>query len=168
MTSADTSEHYTVISADTHAGGSHAMYREYLEEKYLDDFDAWRGEYKNPFSDLGDERRLRNWDDEMRTRQQDEDGVAGPRGELLVADAQAAGAGEPGRLPVQGDVLGLRPPPLAAVADRAHVIDRCGNDEARFAASTERLDGQVHLAQPLPVRGVVGPISHVLQAPQAR
>ena len=76
MTANDaTDEHYVVISADTHAGGSHAMYREYLEEKYLDDFDAWRGEYKNPFSDLGDTRRLRNWDDEMRTSQQDADGV---------------------------------------------------------------------------------------------
>ncbi|MBS1836735.1 MAG: amidohydrolase [Actinobacteria bacterium] len=74
---ASTDEHYTVISADTHAGGSHAMYRDYLEEKYLEDFDAWRDKYKNPFSDLGDTRRLRNWDDEMRTRQQDEDGVAG-------------------------------------------------------------------------------------------
>ena len=72
-----TDDRYTVISADTHAGGSHAMYREYLEEKYLDDFDAWRDKYKNPFSDLGDQRRLRNWDTEMRTRQQDEDGVAG-------------------------------------------------------------------------------------------
>ena len=70
-------EPYILITADTHAGGSHAMYREYLEEKYLDDFDAWRDKYKNPFSDLGDQRRLRNWDTEMRTRQQDEDGVAG-------------------------------------------------------------------------------------------
>ncbi|UDY37419.1 amidohydrolase family protein [Dermatobacter hominis] len=76
-TANETDEHYTVISADTHAGGSHAMYREYLEERYRDDFDAWRGEYKNPFSDLGDTRRLRNWDSEMRTSQQDEDGVAG-------------------------------------------------------------------------------------------
>ena len=73
----DGNDRYTVISADTHAGGSHAMYREYLEEKYLDDFDAWRDKYKNTFRDLGDERRLRNWDTEMRTRQQDEDGVAG-------------------------------------------------------------------------------------------
>lgn len=73
----DGNDRYTVISADTHAGGSHTMYREYLEEKYLDDFDAWRDKYKNPFSDLGDQRRLRNWDTEMRTRQQDEDGVAG-------------------------------------------------------------------------------------------
>jgi predicted TIM-barrel fold metal-dependent hydrolase len=71
------SDRYTVISADTHAGGSHAMYREFLEAKYLDDFDAWRGEYKNPFSDLGDDRRFRNWDDDMRNGQQDEDGVVG-------------------------------------------------------------------------------------------
>ena len=68
---------YTVISADTHGGGSHAMYREFLEKKYLDDFDAWREKYKNPFSDLGDDRRLRNWDDEMRDSQQDADGVVG-------------------------------------------------------------------------------------------
>jgi predicted TIM-barrel fold metal-dependent hydrolase len=73
----DADERYIVISADTHAGGSHAMYREYLEKKYLDDFDAWRAQYKNPFSDLGDDRRLRNWDTEMRTSQQDADGVAG-------------------------------------------------------------------------------------------
>ena len=71
------SDRYTVISADTHAGGSHAQYREFLEEKYLEQFDAWREKYRNPFSDLGDDRRLRNWDDEMRNRQQDEDGVSG-------------------------------------------------------------------------------------------
>lgn len=68
---------YTVISSDTHAGGSHAMYREYLESKYHEAFDEWRGEYSNPFSDLGDQRRYRNWDDEMRNTQQDADGVVG-------------------------------------------------------------------------------------------
>ena len=51
------SDRYTIISADTHAGGSHAQYREFLDPKYRDDFDAWRGKYKNPFSDLGDQRR---------------------------------------------------------------------------------------------------------------
>ncbi len=45
-------DHYTIISADTHAGGSHAQYREYLDPEYLDDFDAWRNKYKNPFRDL--------------------------------------------------------------------------------------------------------------------
>ena len=35
-------ERYTIISSDCHAGGSHAAYREYLDPKYHDDFDAWR------------------------------------------------------------------------------------------------------------------------------
>ena len=33
------SERYTIISADCHAGGSHAQYREYLESKWHDEFD---------------------------------------------------------------------------------------------------------------------------------
>jgi predicted TIM-barrel fold metal-dependent hydrolase len=69
--------HYTIVSADCHAGGSHSQYREYLEERYLEDFDAWRGEYRNPFRDLGDTRRYRNWDDDMRNTQEEADGVVG-------------------------------------------------------------------------------------------
>jgi predicted TIM-barrel fold metal-dependent hydrolase len=69
--------HFTILTADSHAGGSHAAYREYLEPKFLDDFDAWRARYKNPFKDLGDNRRLRNWDNEMRNSQQEADGVIG-------------------------------------------------------------------------------------------
>ena len=72
-----TAEHYTIISADCHAGGSHKQYREYLDPRYLDDFDAWRGKYKNPFRDLGDTRRYRNWDNEMRNGQQEADGIVG-------------------------------------------------------------------------------------------
>ena len=71
------SGHYTIISADCHAGGSHEQYREYLDKKYLDDFDAWRGKYKNPYSDLRGQRRLRNWDDELRNGQLEEDGIVG-------------------------------------------------------------------------------------------
>lgn len=67
--------HYTIITADSHAGGSHAAYREYLDPRYRDDFDAWRGQYRNPFKDLGDTRRYRNWDSDMRNTQQQEDGV---------------------------------------------------------------------------------------------
>src|SRR3954454_22856493 len=70
-------DHYTIISSDCHAGGSHAAYREYLDPKYHEDFDAWRGKYKNPYKDLGDTRRYRNWDNEMRSTQQLEDGVVG-------------------------------------------------------------------------------------------
>ena len=70
-------ERYTVISADCHAGASHATYREYLDPAFHADFDAWRGKYKNPYKDLGDNRRLRNWDNEMRNSQQESDGVVG-------------------------------------------------------------------------------------------
>ncbi|MGW1029049.1 amidohydrolase family protein [Streptomyces sp. NPDC002577] len=77
MTTSRPEDRYTVISSDTHAGGSHAMYREYLDPQWHEEFDAWRGKYKNPFSDLGDARRHRNWDDEMRNSQQDADGVVG-------------------------------------------------------------------------------------------
>src|SRR6187431_2181510 len=73
----DATDRYTIISADSHAGGSHAAYREYLDPAYVADFDAWRGEYKNPYKDLGDKRRLRNWDNEMRNAQQEEDGIVG-------------------------------------------------------------------------------------------
>jgi predicted TIM-barrel fold metal-dependent hydrolase len=70
-------DHYTLISADCHAGGNHGQYREYLDPKYREAFDEWRGGYRNPFQDLGDERKLRNWDDDLRIRQQEADGVVG-------------------------------------------------------------------------------------------
>jgi hypothetical protein len=69
--------HYTIITSDSHAGGSHAAYREYLDPKYRDDFDAWRGKYRNPYKDLGDQRRFRNWDNEMRNGQLESDGIVG-------------------------------------------------------------------------------------------
>jgi predicted TIM-barrel fold metal-dependent hydrolase len=69
------SEHYTIISADCHAGGSHEMYREYLDPAYLEDFDAWRAKYRNPFRDLQDGGRVRNWDDERRIGDLEQDGI---------------------------------------------------------------------------------------------
>ncbi|MGH9209663.1 MAG: amidohydrolase family protein [Acidimicrobiales bacterium] len=77
MSQTQDAEHYTIISADCHAGGSHAQYREFLDPAFHDEFDAWRGRYKNPFKDLGDKRRYRNWDNEMRNSQQEADGVVG-------------------------------------------------------------------------------------------
>src|SRR5207344_3448002 len=67
-------EHYTVISADCHAGGSHEMYREYLDPAYIAEFDAWREKYKNPFRDLQDGGRVRNWDDDRRNGDLESDG----------------------------------------------------------------------------------------------
>ena len=74
-TTTTTTPRYTVISADCHAGGNHAQYREYLDPAYRDTFDAWRGEYKNPFRDLQDDGRSRNWDLDRRNRDLDAEGV---------------------------------------------------------------------------------------------
>jgi predicted TIM-barrel fold metal-dependent hydrolase len=68
-------DRYVVISTDSHAGGSHAMYREYLDAEFLDEFDAWRAKYSNPFRDLQDDGRTRNWDGELRLSDQRTDGV---------------------------------------------------------------------------------------------
>jgi len=71
-------DRYTIISADTHAGGSHAQYREYLDPQFHEEFDAWRGQYKNPFRDLrASDDRVRNWDSERRWGDQERDGVVG-------------------------------------------------------------------------------------------
>lgn len=74
----DTASRYTIISADTHAGANHETYREYLASEYHDDFDAWRGKYKNPWKDLRDtDLRIRNWDDDRRDADQLADGIVG-------------------------------------------------------------------------------------------
>jgi predicted TIM-barrel fold metal-dependent hydrolase len=67
-------DRYTLISADCHAGGNHEMYRSYLETKYLEDFDAWRTKYSNPFSDLTSTTKDRNWNSDRRITEQAEDG----------------------------------------------------------------------------------------------
>jgi predicted TIM-barrel fold metal-dependent hydrolase len=71
------SERYTLISADCHAGGNMETYRGYLESRYLEDFDRWRGEYSNPFRDLQGGGRTRNWDSERRNAELESDGVVG-------------------------------------------------------------------------------------------
>jgi len=70
-------EPYILITADTHAGGSHAQYRDYLDPKYRDQFDEWRGGYKNPSQEHYAERKKRNWDLDIRTKDQNSQGVVG-------------------------------------------------------------------------------------------
>ena len=69
------SERYVIISADSHAGGNMAAYEEYLPAEWRDEYESWRGGYKNPYRDLQDDGRSRNWDNERRVREQYEDGV---------------------------------------------------------------------------------------------
>ena len=68
---------YTLVSSDCHAGASHETYRTYLEERYLDDFDAWRAKYKNPFRDLQGSDRDRNWNSDRRVAELEADGIVG-------------------------------------------------------------------------------------------
>lgn len=71
------SNHYTIISADCHAGANMVTYREYLDPAFQNEFDEWRGAYKNPFRDLQDDGRTRNWDNERRNSELDSDGIVG-------------------------------------------------------------------------------------------
>ena len=74
-TATETPAPYTIISSDCHAGGNMAMYEEYLEARWKDAFKEWRGAYSNPFRDLQDDGRSRNWDDERRIDDLNADGV---------------------------------------------------------------------------------------------
>ena len=69
-------DHYVIVSADGHAGGNHEQYREYLDPAWREEFDAWRGRYKNPFRDLQDDGRTRNWDTARRLADLDAEGTA--------------------------------------------------------------------------------------------
>ena len=68
---------YTVITADAHAGASVQAYREYLDPKYRDDFDAWRGSYKAPAKKHVSKKKEKNWNSEMRLSDLLSDGVVG-------------------------------------------------------------------------------------------
>jgi predicted TIM-barrel fold metal-dependent hydrolase len=70
-------EPYLLITADTHAGGSHAQYREYLDPEWRAPFDDWRGGYKNPSQEHYGSKKMRNWDLDIRTADQNSQGVVG-------------------------------------------------------------------------------------------
>ncbi|MGB5809364.1 MAG: amidohydrolase family protein [Polyangiales bacterium] len=67
---------YTIITADSHAGANIATYREYLDEKHRALFDEWRGTYRNPQRKHVGSKKAKNWDDEIRLRDMDKEGVA--------------------------------------------------------------------------------------------
>ena len=71
----DAERPYVTITADTHAGASIDMYREYLDPAYRDDFDAWRGAYRNPSKKHIGGKKTKNWDSAERARDLAGDGV---------------------------------------------------------------------------------------------
>src|SRR6478752_3074286 len=68
-------DHYIVISSDGHAGAQVHEYRDYLESKYHEEFDAWEATFVNPFEDLRADFAYRNWDSAARLRELEDDGV---------------------------------------------------------------------------------------------
>ncbi|MEM7142288.1 MAG: amidohydrolase family protein [Actinomycetota bacterium] len=66
-------DRYTIISADCHAGADIPHYKDYLEARYHDDFEDWAAAYVNPFTDLADPTRVRNWDNDYRQRELEAD-----------------------------------------------------------------------------------------------
>jgi hypothetical protein len=70
-----TSDRYTVISADGHAGADIADYKPYLARRFHDEFDAWAAAYVNPFADLLEATAYRNWDTERRLAETESDGI---------------------------------------------------------------------------------------------
>lgn len=68
---------YILITSDTHAGGNHAQYREYLDPHYREKFDEWRAGYRNPSAKHHGVKKRRNWDNELRNADQDSQGVVG-------------------------------------------------------------------------------------------
>ena len=123
-------EPYVLITADTHAGGSHAQYREYLEADDRAAFDEWRGGYRNPSQEHYGSKKLRNWDFEIRSRDQDSQGVVG---EVIF----------PNTVPpfYRKSIVTAQPPrpedyPRALAGIRAHnrwLADFCAEDPERRA-----------------------------------
>ena len=131
MNATTNGDRYTIVSADCHAGGDIDDYRPYLPSRLHSDFDAWKQDYVNPFADLQDSKRVRNWDTAVRQRD-------------LEADGQVAEVVFPNTVPpfFPTSLLVSRPPATVAEFKRrwaglqAHnrwLVDWCGELPGRRA-----------------------------------
>jgi predicted TIM-barrel fold metal-dependent hydrolase len=68
-------DRYTIISADCHAGAEMHEYRQYLEQRYHEQFDDWVRDYAIPYADLMGEEGGRNWDSDRRLADMEADGI---------------------------------------------------------------------------------------------
>src|SRR5258708_4308332 len=101
VTNTGTSDHYTIISADSHAGASVMGYRPYLAAKWHDEFDSWAVGAESewlPNVAEGDEGESDcNWNNARRERDNDAAGICAelvfpntvppfyPRGDSMTA-----------------------------------------------------------------------------------
>jgi len=68
---------FAVITSDAHAGASIDTYRSYLDARHQAIFDEWRGGYRNPQRKHIGSKKHKNWDDDERIADMDQEGVAG-------------------------------------------------------------------------------------------
>ena len=68
-------DRYTIISVDGHAGAELREYRPYLATRWHDEFDAWAASFVNPFADLLAATAYRNWDSDRRLEETESQGL---------------------------------------------------------------------------------------------
>jgi predicted TIM-barrel fold metal-dependent hydrolase len=68
-------DRYTIISVDGHAGADLHSYKPYLASRWHGEFDAWADAYVNPYSDLLASTAYRNWDNDRRLAETESQGV---------------------------------------------------------------------------------------------
>ena len=162
MNAAINADRYTIVSADCHAGGDIDDYRPYLPSRLHEDFDDWKQAYINPFTDLQDSKRVRNWDTGVRQRD-------------LEADGQVAEVVFPNTVPpfFPSSLLVARPPTTSAEFEArwmglpAHnrwLVDWCGELPGRraglaqvFPNNIEAAVGEVEWAAENGLKGVLVP-----------
>ncbi len=106
---------YVCITADTHAGASIDAYRDYLEPRYRDDFDAWRGSYRNPAKKHIGGKKTKNWDSAERLSDLLGDGVVG---EVIFPNTVP---------PFYASAFHVSPPPSPPAYERALAGTRAHN-----------------------------------------
>ncbi|MFZ4519771.1 MAG: amidohydrolase family protein [Microthrixaceae bacterium] len=138
---------YVIVSSDTHAGLKPEEYRDYLDPKYLQQFDEWvvdrhqhrrmveevNGEYVSKWEGDNAEGLRGAYDPEVRDKEMDADGIAG---EVIFADGDSVTGQES---PPFGAGLAagqITDPELAFAGARAHnrwLVEFCATDPVRRA-----------------------------------
>ena len=138
---------YLIVSSDTHAGLRPEEYREYLDPRFLPQFDEWvvarhehrrmveevNGEYVAKWEGENAEGLRGAYDPEVRDKEMDADGIAG---EVIFADGDSVTGQES---PPFGAGLAagqITDPELAFAGARAHnrwLVEFCATDPVRRA-----------------------------------
>jgi predicted TIM-barrel fold metal-dependent hydrolase len=85
MSATATGSNYIVVSGDTHAGADVYDYKEYLDRRWHDEFDAWAAAFVDPWERfqpeglsewVGEAGTHPNWDSDVRVKALEADGIA--------------------------------------------------------------------------------------------